>query len=88
MLLSEAYDPDSDESLPARIVRLVAVASDRNPIELEPLGHVIDADALGQLVGPRSGGTAKTEIEVSFDYEGYRVEIDANGTVCILVEEQ
>ena len=86
-LLSEEYDPTVGEQLSVRIVRLVAVASDRKTSELEPLGRTIDVEALGQLVNAWTFTDREATIEVSFDYEGYLVEIETNGTVNICVEE-
>lgn len=86
-LVSEDYDPESDYPITARIVRLVAIASDRDPCDLRPLGEVIDTDSLDRLINSRTIGGRHVSIEMSIRYEGYRVEIDANGTVEIYVDE-
>ena len=88
VLLTEDYDPDGGESFCARIVRLVAVAADRNPNDLTPLGRVIDADALERFVGSAITDKPKTGVALAFDYEGYRIDIEADGTVSILAEEE
>lgn len=75
--LTEDRGRETDEPVSVRIARLVAVTSDREVSDLEPLGRVIDTDALEALFSPGVGGN----IEGSFRYEGYRVEIDADGTV-------
>ena len=88
VLLSEEHDPAADDPVSLRIVRLVAVAADREATDLGPLGATIDVDALDQLVHSRSFTDPETIIEVSFTYEGYLVEIEANGTVNIYIEEK
>lgn len=88
VLLSETYDRTSAESLSSRIVRLVAVASGREPTDLEPLGNVVEPEALDRLLDSRSVEDPERGIAVTFIYEEYRVEIDADGTVSILVEDE
>ena len=88
ILLSETYDPERDAPLSGLIVRLVAIVTDREGTELEPLGRVIDIEALERLVGSGARGTPWTPVEVSFDYEGFTIDIEADGTVSILAEEQ
>ena len=82
-ILTVEYDHASDEPISAQVVRSVAVAADREATDLEPLGSTIDVDALEQLVHSRSFTDQETMIEVLFSYEGYLVEIEANGTVNI-----
>lgn len=72
-ILSDEYEPTSEEPVSVRVARSVAVAADREPTELTPLGEVVDVDALETLCRPDGSGTA---VEISFDYEGYRVRID------------
>lgn len=64
-----------NENLVLRIVRLVAAETGLEPTQLDPLGDVLDADALESLVA--SGGFHR----VTFDYSGYLVSIDPDGTV-------
>lgn len=88
VILSEAYNPDSPESLSARIVRLVAVAADQRTTDLKPLGRVIDTEALDRLLDSRSVEHPESAIHLSLHYEGYRIDIDADGTVSVLVEDE
>ena len=88
VLLSETYDPARDGSLSGLIVRVVAIVSDQEGTDLEPLGRVIDAEALDRLVRSGSVGNPATPVEVSFSYEGFTIDIDAEGTVNVLVEDQ
>lgn len=72
-ILSEDYDPENDYPVTTRIVRLVAIASDRDPRNLRPLGEVVDTDALDALIDSRIFGDHDVSIELSLLYEGYRV---------------
>ena len=86
VILSEEYDSERNEAVSLRVIRLVAIASDRQALDLDPLGYVIDTDALDRLLQSKGIDDPHTQIGVSFEYEGYLVEIDTNGTVRILVE--
>lgn len=85
--LSEEWDPALGEPITHRIVRLVAIVSDRTPGELSPLGETIDVDALDLLENPGSLADTDSSIEISFTYEGFDVEVDADGTVHVYAEE-
>ena len=88
VLLSEEHDPTANDPISMRITRLVAIAADREVIDLEPLGSTIDVDALDGFVNSRSFTDPETTVEVAFTYEGYLVEIEANGRVNIYVEDR
>lgn len=87
-IIAEEYDPERTESISARIVRLVSIASDKAVSELEPLGRVIDLEAIDALLDSRSVEDPDVSVDVSFPYEGYRVDVEANGTITIFVEEK
>lgn len=84
VILSGETMPERDEPLSLRVVRLVAIASDRGVTELEPLGRAIEPDALDALFSPTRLGHAENSVEASFHYAGFRVEIDTDGTVRLL----
>lgn len=84
VVLTGEYPPGSDERLAHCIVRLVAIATDREPTDLEPLGLIIDTDALDALFSAARECNDERLFEVSFRYEGFRVEVNADGTVRIL----
>lgn len=67
------------ESTPATtVISAVAEVTDSDPIELPPLYHTIETDALNRLfLSKRSD----PEIQVSFQYEGCEVTIDGSGEV-------
>lgn len=84
VVLTGTYASDGDEPVSQCVVRLVSIATDRDPLELTPIGHVIDADALDALLSTSRASRDEPSVAVSFRYEGYRVEIDAVGTVRLL----
>lgn len=62
------------------IVEAVAVATSREPLDLEPLYGVVDTDALTALLRspfPDSGAN----VQVSFRYEGCRVGVSGTGDI-------
>lgn len=63
------------------VVAAVASAARVDPIDLEPLDDVIDADALNALFEPRSNGVVRTGVSVHFRYHGYDVSIDGPGSI-------
>ena len=65
------------DELPSEAVySVVAAVSDRPPLELEPLAHVIDPDALDRLFGRSSSASSSRRAE--FEYCGYRVVVTAD----------
>lgn len=67
----------ADEALLLRIVNRVALATNREEDDLEPLVRTIDIEALNSLVT-----TSKSpDLEISFSYEDCLVEIDCDGVV-------
>lgn len=68
------HELSRDEQPSTAVVEAVATATDRDPTDLSPLHHLVDADALDALVrpgGPRDG------IRVSFAYDGVEVAVDS-----------
>lgn len=57
------------------IVRAVATATDRHPLELRPLYHAIDPDAVDALF-EGSHRRIPSEPALRFVYEGCRVRLD------------
>jgi hypothetical protein len=83
-VLAGTYEPGDGLTISTHVVRLVAIASDRREIDLEPLGRRIDTDQLDALFDPAFLSGAETRVSVKFAYEGYVVDIDDDGTVRIL----
>lgn len=87
-VIVEEYDPEVTEPMSVRIIRLVSIASDRSVTDLKPLGSVIDLEAIDDLLNSRLVEDPDVSVDISFPYEGYLVDIEANGTISILVEEE
>jgi len=78
--------PSSTDSVTYAILRTVADAKGVSPLDLEPLGNVIDPDALNELVDsmPLTTDVLGT---VEFRYEGYDVTVRANGRVDVVAHD-
>ena len=72
-------DPPSEA-----VYSVVAAVSDRPPLELEPLAHVIDPDALDRLFARPSSASSARRAE--FEYCGYRIVVTVDA-VRIHVED-
>lgn len=88
VVLTGERAPESDGPSSLRVVRLAAIAADRGTTAIEPLGRIIDADALDVLLAPARSDGDGPSVERSFRYEGYRVEVDAERTVRLLDEPE
>lgn len=66
-------DQGSDESPAMTVVTTVAEVTGRSPLEMEPLGEVIDPDALDRLLD--SPDDRLSSVAVSFDYCGQQVTV-------------
>ena len=60
------------------VVETVAIASNREPMALEPLYESLDPDALNTIV--RSNGSPST---VAFSFAGYRVTVRSIGEIVV-----
>ena len=72
----------SGESVTNEIIRAVADETDRDPVDLQPFGDSIDADALDALVSNSSGDCVES---LTLHYEGCRVTIDGEA---VTVEDE
>lgn len=66
---------DSSETACERVTRRVAKEKNVDVLDLPPLFHAVDPDALNALVGTMAEG------EVTFDYVGRTVTVGADGAV-------
>lgn len=70
------------------VIEAVAEAEGVSPEELRPptyasLHDVVDPEALDSLFAPRSNGTPRPDGEVSFPFCGYRVTVEADGSITL-----
>ena len=74
------------ESASEAVVRAVADARGRDPIELPPLHNVIDPDALNELFSDTIAGTARSG-RLVFEYGGCTVALDGPNEVLVNVRD-
>lgn len=67
------YDRDTMESCSDVVVNAVADTLDRSPLELEPLYHRVDPEALDNLVDRSLGARDREDPSVRFSFAGCRV---------------
>jgi hypothetical protein len=67
------------------VVETVAAAEDVHPIELDPLGSVVDTDVLESIVQPQTTASEVPDSasELRFTYQGYRIRVTATGRVAL-----
>ena len=64
----------------AAVVEMVAIATDREPIGLQPLFEAIDPEALDALLA-RDGDERSADTYVSLRYAGHDVTVRSDGEV-------
>lgn len=65
------------------VVRAVAAVTGKEPVDIQPLYDVVDADALDDLFSPATGDGPRTTGHVSFFLEGVDVTVHASGEIVI-----
>lgn len=76
-LFRATFDGECDSASLA-IVAVVAVATNSDPIDLEPLHSVVDSSALDILFSKAANGIRGS---VSFSYEGFELTVFDEGTI-------
>lgn len=69
------YDRDTAEPCSHVVVNAVADALDLSPLDLEPLYHHVDPEALDALVDRSLGASVAENTSVGFDFADCRVEV-------------
>jgi predicted DNA-binding ArsR family transcriptional regulator len=67
----------AERSVSERVIRKVADVTNRDPVELPPLYHSIDPDAVNKLVDSLSSGT------IHFTYANQEIEITSRGEIAL-----
>lgn len=73
------YSLDERSGITETIVFGIAQIRERDPADLEPLGQVVDTDALGSLFTPVEEPTPS--ISVTFEYGGFVVTVRGDETI-------
>lgn len=66
-----------------KVVEALAKYYGVDPIDLSPLYHGIDPEALDNLFAPRSNGESRHKGSVSFTYQDLIVKMDSEGDITI-----
>lgn len=66
------------------VVEAVADAEGVEPTDLRPLYEVVDPDALDSLFRERLGRGEPALGLITFQYQGYRVQVDEDGRVTLV----
>lgn len=86
MLLSADQTTPETVPLSFRIIEAIAEAEGVDPTDIEPpeyeaLYDVLNPEALDGLFAPREDGTPRSPGEVAFQFCGYDVVVESDGTV-------
>lgn len=74
---------DWSETVPSTaVVEVVASASNRDPMSIEPLYDAIDPDALDTIVADAET-RADGDVTVEFTFDGYEVTVSTDGSVLV-----
>lgn len=65
------------------VIDTVSKLTTTDPLDLEPLGTVVDTDAVETLFGPGQTGIIRHDADLSFRYEGCDVTVGNDGTVSV-----
>ena len=82
ILFRKEIGPDNQHSIPVKVARAVANASGKQIHELEPLYSYVDSEALKDLLD------TDTYLDISFSYEGFRVNIQGAESVEITIVDK
>lgn len=68
-----------NDSISLSVIEALAAETGTDPIELEPLYHTVDPEALDQLFQDDATGEAR----VTFEYGGRTVDVRSDGTIIV-----
>lgn len=74
------FSPDSATPTVA-VAETIAFATDQDPLDMTPLAHVIEPDALERLLA--SNG----DVTISFEIEDVEVTVDSSGKIVVSESE-
>lgn len=73
------FDPESEPATHA-VVKAASFVHNVDPVDLDPLGEVLDPDAFESLIG-HGAGCSPDGVEVTFTYESLEITVAADGNV-------
>lgn len=78
----EQFDPRS-QSVAVEIVCCISTLLDQPSGSLEPLGNLVNTDALDEIIRDRSTNTGPPVL-VSFDYVGFKIIVSSRGWYSVM----
>ena len=72
-------DLEGTASVTDAVIYGIADIREMDPIELPPLGNIVDTDALGNIFRPDTD--TPSDLTVTFEYSGFIVSINGHGRV-------
>ncbi|NUB93822.1 hypothetical protein HT576_22880 [Haloterrigena sp. SYSU A121-1] len=72
----------TNQSVSVAVVEAIAAATDQSPLEVEPLYHTIDPEALNMLFH-NVGSQSQARGRITFVHCGYEVTVEATGDVTV-----
>ncbi|WP_145973545.1 MULTISPECIES: HalOD1 output domain-containing protein [unclassified Natrinema] len=84
MVVTTQYDPHSEQTIVFRTVETVSKITEKEVEELPPLYDSIDPEAVERLF--RQSETQ--QLKLIFQYCGYKIRVNATGTITVEVSNQ
>lgn len=78
------HDRWTDRSPSVAVVEAVAAMTGDEPTAIEPLTESVNPDAMDRLIEP---GTPRTDLSVTFTYNGCTVTAEANGDITVALTD-
>lgn len=79
---NEPHHFKTDDDVSTAVVKAVAFVTGRDPMDIEPLAHIINPDALDDLIGNTE------DVTVSFSIEGLEVTVNSSGDIVVTDSRQ
>ncbi|WP_081443508.1 HalOD1 output domain-containing protein [Haloterrigena turkmenica] len=75
-------DESTNQPVSVAVVEAIAAATDRSPLEVEPLYDTIDPEALNELFN-NVGSQSRARGRITFVHCGYEVTVEDTGDVTV-----
>lgn len=73
---------DGDDVSPSvAVISVVTKITGQSAVDLRPLHHVVDPDALNRIVRRRPSGPSRNERLVEFTYQGLTIQLSSGGVI-------
>lgn len=82
------HDWEDSQSLSTTVIEAVGVATDTDPVQMDPLYEALDPDALDALFRPRSDDGPRANGQVVFSLDGHDVAVHSHGNIIVDVSQK